>query len=244
MTYSDWVSAIGAIFKLVVTSSSSPTPFQDTYANTIIPRAIEYAEQCIYPDLELDLLVVKTGDPGPTAVCQAGSRTIAKPASVIVVEDLNLITPAGNAPGSAGSSRTPLERSTIAVINSQYPAVGSVNSGPPKIAVQINETTFLLGPTADQAYQVEFSGTTLPAPLSSANTTTVLATQYPSLFLAATAVFMAGFQKNFGSQADDPKMALSWKAIYQDLKQIAVGQEMRKKFRPSMRSNAGPPIGA
>lgn len=49
------------------------------------------------------------------------------------------------------------------------------------------------------------------------------------LFVAAAMVFMSGYQKNFGAQADDPKMAMSWETQYQALLRGAMDEEARKK---------------
>lgn len=240
MIYSDWVNAIGSIFKLQISSATAANPFVDAFVNLVLPRAIEYGELRIYRDPDLDLLAQRSS---ATATCVAAQRTITKPASIIVVEEMNLITPAGSAPDQNGSSRTQLSRATLSFINSQYPAGGTSSNGPPVYASQINDTTFVTGPTPDANYQVEFYGVTHPAPLSSTNTSTILTATWPDLFLAATCIFMAGYQKNFGSQADDPKMALSWEMIYDGQKRVAAGEEMRKKYRPTTTANGAPATG-
>ena len=43
-------------------------------------------------------------------------------------------------------------------------------------------------------------------------------------------VFASGYQKNFGSQSDDPKMAMSWEDQYQKLMASANAEELRKKW--------------
>jgi hypothetical protein len=39
------------------------------------------------------------------------------------------------------------------------------------------------------------------------STTTILSLYVPDLFVAAAMIFMAGYQKDFGSQSDDPQAA-------------------------------------
>lgn len=243
MIYSDWVNAIGGIFKIQVTSATGSAPFNDGFANLIVPRAIEYAELRISRDPEIDLLGLRTAEPGPTATCVSTQRYVTKPASVVVVEEINLISPAGQSPNSNTSTRTQLSRQTLSFINSQYPAGGSQSNGPPQYACQLSDTTFILGPTPDAAYQLEFTGTIRVTAMSSSSTSNYLTLNVPDLYLAASCVFFAGFQKNFGSQSDNPPQAMSWENTYQTLKKLVAAEEMRKKFRPTMLAQAGPALG-
>jgi len=103
-----------------------------------------------------------------------------------------------------------------------------VNSGGTNVGASV-----LLGPSPDQAYVLESVGTFRPAPLSATNVNTVLTDLLPDLFFAASMSFMAAFQKNFGSQADDPKMAQSWESQFSLLMQSAKTEEFRKKYEAS-----------
>ena len=51
----------------------------------------------------------------------------------------------------------------------------------------------------------------------------------PDLLLSASMIFGAGYQKNFGAMADDPKMAMSWETIYQGQVKDVMIEELRKK---------------
>ena len=62
------------------------------------------------------------------------------------------------------------------------------------------------------------------------NTTTILTTYVPDLFMAASMVFASGYMRNFGSQADDPRMSQSWENQYQLLKASAQTELARQRF--------------
>jgi hypothetical protein len=106
--------------------------------------------------------------------------------------------------------------------------------------VQAQTTDVLVGPAPDDTYNVEVVGTVNPTPLSAANTTTYLTLYLWDLFVAASMVFMTGFQKNFGSQADDPKMAVSWESTYKTLFQSADLVDSRQRFAAASWTSAQP----
>jgi hypothetical protein len=101
-----------------------------------------------------------------------------------------------------------------------------------------------VGPCPDQAYNVEVYGTYRPATLSATNPNTPLTVLLPDLFLAASMIFMSGYQKNFGAQADDPKMAASWESQYEKLMMGATSEEFRKKFQSSTWTSMIKPVEA
>ena len=106
--------------------------------------------------------------------------------------------------------------------------------------VESQTTDVLVGPAPDAAYQVEVIGTVNPTPLSASNPTTYLTLFLPDLFLAASMVFMTGFQKSFGAQADDPKFAMSWEQTYQTLFKSADLVDSRQRFAASSWTSAQP----
>jgi hypothetical protein len=66
--------------------------------------------------------------------------------------------------------------------------------------------------------------------LSATNSTTWLSLNVPELMVAAGMVFAAGYMRNFGSQADDPKMATSWETQYSTLLKSANTDSLRMKY--------------
>jgi len=67
--------------------------------------------------------------------------------------------------------------------------------------------------------------------LSSLNTTTYLTQHLSDLFFAACMCSIAGYQKDFGAQSDDPRNAVSWEQQYAQRLNSANKEEMRRKFQ-------------
>lgn len=222
--WSDVVNAVGAIFELPVVSAASAMPFGDSNANTVFPRAIEQAEQRIYR--ELDLITTETS---ATAALTAGSRNVAVPDGILILQELNVVTPAEAAPDAG--TRNPVQRVSLAFLNAVAPVAAATLGSPsiPRYYALLDDADVRLGPAPDAAYEAEFIGIVRPAPMSATNPTTWLGTNLPDLFLAGVNVFMAGYQRDFGAQSDNPQMALSWEAQFQELKKSAVVEEARRK---------------
>jgi hypothetical protein len=66
--------------------------------------------------------------------------------------------------------------------------------------------------------------------LSATNPNTFIATYLPDLFMAASMIYISGYQRDFGRQADDPQMSVSWQSFYKDRFQASLIEENRKKF--------------
>ena len=93
-----------------------------------------------------------------------------------------------------------------------------------------DDHTVLLAPTPDAAYQAQVTGLFQPMPISAANPSTYLSRTYPELLTAACLVWLSGaLKQNYGAQADDPKMAMSWEQTYQGLLGPAKAEEMRRR---------------
>jgi hypothetical protein len=59
----------------------------------------------------------------------------------------------------------------------------------------------------------------------------VLTQYFGDLFIAATMIFWAGYQKTFGAMSGDPQQAMTWEENYQNIKKGAAIEEARKKFQ-------------
>lgn len=224
MQWSDVATAIGAIFEIPITSAGSAAPSSDPNFNAILPRAIEQAEQRLYR--ELDLITTQTAQ---TASLTSGSRNVAIPGGILILHELNVVTPAATAPDQG--TRNPVQRVSLAFLNAAAPTAAAVLGSPsvPRYYALLDDVDVRLGPAPDAAYEAEFIGVIRPAPMTAANPTTWLGTNLPDVLLAGIAVFMAGYQRDFGAQSDDPRMALSWEAAFQELKKSAVTEEQRRK---------------
>jgi len=219
ITYTSWVSQLATL---------APISSADTDFNTILPAVIDYAEGRIYRDL--DLLSVRVTDRSVT--CASGVRTInlsTTQGTLLTVERLNMLTSAG-APSSA-ATRNQVYFTSPDYIDAVYPSAASSNTGMPLFAARVNDTEILLGPAPNEPYGTEVIATIRPNPLSSGNSSTWLTRNVPELFLAGSMIFYSGFQRDFGSQADNPQQAQSWEAQYQALLKSAMVDQLRAKFQ-------------
>lgn len=187
-----------------------------------LPAAIDYAELRMQRDL--NLLAAVTVDSSQT--CVPNRRIIAIPAGFVGIDGVNAITPAGTSPDNG--TRNELQKVSKDFLDFCWPGQAGATL-PTKFAV-LNQGTLLLGPWPDQGYVVEIVGPQRVTPLSASNATNFLSTNLPDLYLAAAMIHMAGYQKNFGAQADDPRSAMSWETQYKSLLASADAEEMRKRY--------------
>lgn len=221
-----------------------PTNNVDSAYQQILPSMINYAELRIYR--EFDFLATSSSQ---TAAMVALTRSVALPTNIIVLESANVITPSTTTNPDLGM-RNPLRRVSLDYINFVWPSATGA-SVPQEYALLGNPTigatlitagpiNIVVGPTPLAAYTLEVIGTIRPTPLSPTNTTTFISTYMTDLFIAASMVFGAGYQRDFGSQADDPKLAQSWENQYQILKGGIAIEEMRKKAQSVQWTNKFP----
>ena len=194
----------------------------------ILPRCIDYAEQRLYRDLNLEAnstrLSVTSAPPIP--LLTPGNRNLVLTAGTfVIVEDVNIIS-AGAASPDAGT-RMQLVRVSWNVLDALFGAAAP--AGPPRYFALQDAATLAFGPWPDQAYPVEILGVIRPAPLAAANTSTTLSLFFPDLLVAACMIFMAGYQRDFGQQSDDPALAQSWSTQYDKLLASAQAEEARKR---------------
>jgi hypothetical protein len=210
MQYSDFTAALAAALVIDTTT--------DTNFNLYLPRIIEQAELRCYRDLDL-LAMRKSG----TITLAVGAYTASTPSDWIIGRRV-WMTPSG------GTKRIALERREEEYLLEYWPDPTQTNTAyPPRYWTEQTAGNLLFSPTADQSYGLQLLYTYHPAPLSGSNATTVLSTVFPDLFFAAAMYFGAGYQKNFGAQADDPRAAVSWDATYQKLLAGAMREESRRK---------------
>lgn len=217
LTYSTYVSSLQTLM---------PTQSGDINFEAILPDAIDYAELRIQRDLNLLQTQARA-----TGSLSSGNRNFTLPnsssntASFVVTNGFNIITPAGTTDPEAGT-RNPVTLVSRDVLDAIWPS--STGSTVPNMAAMITQFSAVFGPWPDAAYTVEVIGTTRLPSISAVNTTTFISTYFPDMLLSASMVFIAGYMKNYGAQADDPKMAQSWESQYQTQKASATVEEYRK----------------
>ena len=224
--YATWVAAI---------ANETVIDPADTNFLAQIPSSIDYGEQRLYRDL--DLLNTVSRD---TGTLSAGIRTFTLPSNngrFVVTNGFNVITPVGTTNPDSGT-RNQLVPCSRDVLDILWPS--STGVGVPSLYAMITDQQIIVGPAPDTAYTIECIGTIRPTPLSASNTTTYLTLYLPDLWFAVTMIFWAGYMRNFGSQADDPKMAVSWSSQYDQLLASANIEEQRKRYASGQWSSLAP----
>lgn len=217
LTYSQYVTDLANL--LVV-------PTGDAGFQTVLPNIIDDAEQRLYRELDLLNTIVRDS----SSALATGTRTFNLPTSIgtfLVTEDINVITPFGTSNPELGTrnSLVPVSKEYL-----DYTWPSSNGSTVPQYFAMVTQSTVVVGPWPDQAYQVEVVGTQRPAPLSVSNVTTLLSWYFPDLMIAASMVFGAGYQQNFGASVDNPQQGINWESHLQNLMKSAEVEEARKKF--------------
>lgn len=226
LTYTTYLAAISA---LTVQDAANV----DLLA--IFPDAINYAEQRMYR--ELDLLSTVTRANGLLSV---GTRNFTLPTSggrFVVTDGFNVVTPSTTTNPDLGT-RNQLTPTTRDVLDLLWPS--TTGAALPSLYAMITDQLIIVAPFPDAAYTIECIGTIRPDPISLTNTTTFLSQYLPDVFVACTMIFMAGWQKNYGSQSDNPQMATSWEGQYEKLFASANVEEMRRKYSMGAWSSASP----
>lgn len=195
----------------------------------MLPDAIDYAEQRLYR--EMDLIAEDVRDSSASTTANVRNFTLPTALGTFqIISGINVITPAATAPESG--TRNPCTPVSLDVLNWTWPS--TTGAGLPTQFCYFSQANgqpnIVFGPWPDAAYRVEVIGKIIPTPLSATNTTTFLSLYYPELMIAGCMIFMSGYMKNYGAQADDPKMAQSWENQFQLLKASADLWEARKRF--------------
>lgn len=223
MNYLEYVRAIQS--ELVI-----PTDNVDQNFQNILPRIIEYAELRCYT--ENDFLTTQTTN---TALCIASNRNIAVPSDIIIVNDLNIITPASATNPDLGT-RVPLERVSLEFLNATWPSAST--TGVPRQYALLSNTQVRVAPTPAAGYTAEFVGIFRPDPLSPTNQSTYLTENYPHLFIQASLIFGYQYQQamDLMQQAEASYQALKPGVGIEALRQKAQSVEW-SPFSPSPIAN-------
>ncbi len=212
-TYSSFVTAL---------TTEAVIPSTNADFLIILPTIIDQAEQRCYRDLQLLATIVKDSSASTTPDQRAFTLPQAT-GRFVVVESVNALD---------GSERYPLTKMSREAMDLIWPSEAAVDGydRPVKYA-PFTDQIMLLGPATSSPVTIEVVGTIRPTPLSAVNTETFLSLYLPDLFLAAAMVAISGYMRNFGAQADDPKMALSWGDDYKTRLASANLEETKRKFQ-------------
>ncbi len=227
LTYTTYVTSLANL--LVV-------PESDSGFQTVLPNIIDDAELRIYRDLDLldtvnfpgngvfDLSTRYQTVPNINIVNSAPYN--ATDQFPVVVKTINVITPSGSS--QVAGTLNQLVPASIEMLNTLWPS--AVGSTVPQYFAMAGQNFFVVGPWPDTAYGFVVEATYRYDSLSATNQTTIFSLRWPDMLIAASMVFAAGYQKNFGAAVDDPKMAVTWESHYQVLLNSAKVEEDRKRL--------------
>src|ERR1700722_7462244 len=170
-------------------------PVSDSGFQLALPNIFDDAKQRLYRELQLLNTVVRDSSIAFTT----NTRTFNLPSAqgtFVVVDSIYAITPAGTVNPDLGTHNQ-LMPASRPFIDALYPS--SSGSSVPQYFAMTTQTSVIVGPWPDQAYQAEVVGTIRPAPISSTNPTTLLSTYFPHCLIAASMVYASGWQQNFGA---------------------------------------------
>jgi hypothetical protein len=229
-TYSTFTAALANWLTVPVTDPA----FADA-----MPQIIQDGEQRCYRDVDLLQTITRNSSLALTA----GNRNFTYPSPsaegnvFVVIENLNVITPAGTVDPEAGT-RVPLLPASKELLDALFPS--ATGSGVPQYFAPVQQTGCIVGPWPDAAYTIEAVGTIRPLALSSTNQTTFLSVNLPDLLFKACMIEGCGYQQNFSTGGDNPQSAITWKAEYEAALKSALTEEWRKKFSAEAWSEKSP----
>ena len=211
-------------FSSLISALQTEAVIQATDPNWTAIQAtiIDSAEQRIYRDLQLINCIVRD----TANSLSANSRNFVLPQTYgyfVTIKGLNVIV---------SGVRQQLRPVSIHYLDATWPSE-TVSTTPsiPKYFAPVTDQQFIVGPSPSQSYGMEAIGTVRPAPLSASNTSTFLSANLSDLLFAGCMSAIAGYQRDYGSQADDPKISMSWENQYQMRLASANKEETMRKFQ-------------
>lgn len=225
MNYSQYITSVVTLLDMDATldDASSATPTTVDSFNNMITPSIAYAENRIQRQLDLENTYVTD----LTGSFVSGTRNVTLPTSTGIFVVATQIFPI-----ISGVKQLPLLPMSLEGLNMMYPSDTPLSSNSvPVYWAPYNQTSILVGPSPDLNYGLGVVGTQRLTPMSSTNISNFLSLYLPDVYLAASMVFWFGYQRDYGSQSDDPKAAQSWEQQYQLLISPALVEEKRKMFQ-------------
>jgi hypothetical protein len=211
----DYNSFVSTVANIMATDPTTPEFVQ------ILPQAIAYAEDRIYRELDiLDSVAINA-----TTTFTPNNRNFTLPpapyGAFLTLTGINVLY-------GSGPQRQQLQPVAMSYLNAVW---GSPTGATlPEYFSMVRQDLIQVGPWPDQAYVVEVVGTFQPEPMSATNPTTFLTTYVPDLLIAGGMIFLSGYMRDFGSQADNPAQAQSWSSQYDVLFRSAMLLELRKRW--------------
>ena len=247
LTYNSYITQIATLAVVNYQTVGGIVQGVDAAFNAIIPQMLSYAELRIQRDL--DLLGSKYTNTSYSLT--AGNNKLA-----LSVNDFITVQTVSYISGTQNKAMTPVSTEFITNVYND----SSITAPPDYYCMQGGDNAsggntslnLLVGPYPDMNYAMLITGTAwLPSLFANAansgnasTNTTWISTNMPDLLLMASMIYISGFQRNWGRQADDPAMGLSYEGQYQSLLKSAQTLESRKKFQASAWTSQAPAVAA
>jgi hypothetical protein len=224
----------------LMTLGAIPLNSEDSNFTKLIPGMFHYAEGRIYRDLAF--LATDTTE---LVTVPALEREVELPDNVLTVRSVGLCTPSASGPPDRNKRRHYPVRLSPEALEMFWPqpnfkpgmpkyyAIRAIRLPPdittnplppttqPEPPIYIPERFRLVlhfAPSPDRILIGEVYGGIEPLLLSRTNPETFLSRYYAELLIACCMVYITGYQRDFGAQADDPARAVSWESQYQAIK--------------------------
>ena len=202
-------------------------PTTDTNFQIILPQAISYAELRMQRDL--DFLSTQIYDNTSFTTTQ-NQNILSIPTAAFITLQTIQVTANGVTSPLSPVAKEYIQNVFNSTASAGVPSVFAVYGGDSATTGNTSQN-ILFGPYPNAAYPLTFTGTIHASSLSASNSTTFISTYLPDLFIAASMVYVGGYQRNFSTTGADPQMPINWEQQYQTLLKGATVEEYRKKFQ-------------
>ena len=202
-------------------------PTTDTNFQIILPQAISYAELRMQRDL--DFLSTQIYDNTSFTTTQ-NQNILSIPTAAFITLQTIQVTANGVTNPLSPVAKEYIQNVFNSTASAGVPSVFAVYGGDSATTGNTSQN-ILFGPYPNAAYPLTFTGTIHASSLSASNSTTFISTYLPDLFIAASMVYVGGYQRNFSTTGADPQMPINWEQQYQTLLKGATVEEYRKKFQ-------------
>jgi hypothetical protein len=172
---------------------------------------------------------------GMTGQTVAGGTPVAYPYPV-VVEGIR---------AKVGNRWIPFQLVSLDFLEMAWP--DETRTGAPSVGFalynMLDNQTAVLAPVPDLVYPLRVTGQWRPAPMSAANPATWLGNNASDLLFCAIMVEAMGYQRDFGTAAEDPQAAMSWEGHFQSaLRSAKMEESLRKGQGPQWQPYAPAPM--
>jgi hypothetical protein len=250
LSFNAWVQAVGVMSVALTQNNAGVWGFVDEPLQNVLPQILSYAEGRIQRDI--DALQARSSN--AYTLTQGVNMLTIPITDFLVIETLE----AQQLANGIVVNSTPLIPVSKEFIQNCYSGVFA--SGYPKYFAMYGDTfgdgansnvNVLIGPVPNYAYPILATGVIrMPSLYSYASdgladaSYTYISQWMPDLLIMASMIFVSGFQRNFGANADSKDMPVNYEQQYKTLLMGVIGEENRKKQNGSGWTGYSTPVSA